>query len=64
MTGKHLTPCLVGIVAAVGLLLAFGVQVGTLAALAAVLACPLMMLLMMRGMAGHHAGSGKADPRP
>ena len=51
---NHLTHCLIGVGAAAALLLAFGVQPATLVALAAALACPLMMVLMMRGMAGHH----------
>ncbi|MFF4505768.1 DUF2933 domain-containing protein [Streptomyces sp. NPDC001401] len=38
--------------------LALGVPVGTLAFLAIALACPLMMMFMMRGM---HGDSGKHD---
>ncbi|MGW6703852.1 DUF2933 domain-containing protein [Streptomyces sp. NPDC054956] len=43
--------------------LAFGVPLGTLAWLALVAACPLMMLFMMRGMSdsGGHAGPDSAD---
>ena len=52
MKGIHLTQCLVGMGAAVILLLAFGVQAGTLVYIAAALACPLMMIVMMRAMAG------------
>ncbi len=62
MRSNHLTYCLVGIAAAVGLLVVFGVQPGTLAYLAAVLACPLMMVLVMRGMrGGGHAGCNHPD---
>ncbi|MGW3124079.1 DUF2933 domain-containing protein [Streptomyces sp. NPDC001107] len=40
--------------------LALGVPVGTLALLAVVLACPLMMFFMMRGM---HGDGGHGTPR-
>ena len=49
---NHVSHCLVGIAVTVGLLLAFGVQIGTLVYLAAAVACPLMMVIMMRGMMG------------
>lgn len=62
MKSTHLTRCLVGLAAAVGLLLVFGVQAGTLVYLAAVLACPLMMVFMMRGMMGSHGHGGCNDP--
>jgi hypothetical protein len=62
MKSNHLTHCLVGIAAAVGLLVVFGVQAGTLVYLAAVLACPLMMVLMMRGMVGGHGQAGCIHP--
>lgn len=56
----HLTHCLVGMAAAVALLLAFGVQAGTIFAIGAALLCPLMMVFCMRHMFGHgashHAG--------
>ena len=63
---KHIrfSHCLVGILAAVGLLLVFGVQAGSLVYLAVVLACPLMMVFMMRGMmggGGRHSGCNHPD---
>ena len=57
---NHVSYCLLGLGAGVMLVLAFGVQLGSLVYLAAVLACPLMMLLMMRGMGGH----GRSDHHP
>lgn len=62
MKTNHFTHCLVGVAAAVGLLFVLGVQAGTLVYLAAVLACPLMMVLMMRGMMGGHGHSGCDHP--
>jgi choline-glycine betaine transporter len=47
-----LMPCLVVIGLAAAVLLAAGVQAGTLLVVAAALACPLMMLVMMGGMFG------------
>lgn len=61
MKSIRFTHCLVGVVAAVVLLSIFGVQAGTLFYLAAVLACPLMMIFMMRGMMGGH-GAGCDHP--
>lgn len=59
MQARHFVPCLVLVTAAVALLLVGGVSAGGLVTLAVVLACPLMMVVMMRSMAGH--GSGHAD---
>jgi hypothetical protein len=44
-------------------LVALGVPVGTLALLLVFLACPLMMMFMMRGMhgGGMHGGHGPSD---
>lgn len=52
MNRSHLAYCGVGIVLAVVLLLAVGVSTTTLGFLALALACPLMMLVMMRQMMG------------
>ncbi|WP_030843852.1 DUF2933 domain-containing protein [Streptomyces sp. NRRL F-4474] len=41
--------------------LALGVPVGTLALLAVVAACPLMMFFMMRGMHGMDGMNGRPD---
>lgn len=59
MQARHFVPCLVLVSAAVALLLVGGVSAGGLATLAVVLACPLMMVFMMRSMGGH--GGGHAD---
>jgi hypothetical protein len=56
MKSIRFSHCLVGIVAAMGLLLIFGVRAGSLVYLAVVLACPLMMVVLMRGMMGGAAG--------
>lgn len=60
MKNLHLGHCLIGIAAAVVLLLAFGVSAGSLGFVAIALACPLMMLVMMRTMMGGHS----APPPP
>ena len=57
MKNLHYGYCLIGIVAAVTLLIAVGVQASTLGFLAVVLLCPLMMLVMMKTMMGDHSGS-------
>lgn len=50
MNTKHLAPCIAGVAVALVLLVAFGVDSSTLLFLGLVLACPLMMLVMMKGM--------------
>jgi hypothetical protein len=66
MKSNHLTHCLVGLAAAIGLLIVFGVQAGTFVYLVVALACPLMMVFMMRGMMGGagHGGSDHSDHQP
>jgi hypothetical protein len=66
MKNLHYGHCLVGVVFAAVVLVALGVSGGTLVVLAAALACPLMMIVMMRSMAGgegqhtdHTLGSGR-----
>ncbi|MBZ4018586.1 DUF2933 domain-containing protein [Streptomyces purpurogeneiscleroticus] len=44
--------------------LALGVPVSTLALLALVAACPLMMFFMMRGMHGGHGAGGRHTDQP
>ena len=61
MHGMSFTHCLVGIVVAGVLLASFGVGLGTLMAAGAALACPLMMVLMMRTM--HHGSGDHERPR-
>jgi hypothetical protein len=73
MLRNYLPHCLIGVGAALVVLLAFGVQANTLLFLAAALACPLMMVFMMRGMMGgqdhtncdhpdHHHGATTEPP--
>lgn len=62
MNRNHFTHCLVGFAAVAGLLVVSGVRAGTLVYLAAVLACPLMMIVMMRGMAGGHGHAASDHP--
>jgi hypothetical protein len=58
VNGKGMNYLLVaGGALAVGLLIA-GTSVRSLLPLALMLACPLMMVLMMRGMGGHGGGNG------
>jgi choline-glycine betaine transporter len=59
-----LMPCLVVVGLAAALLLATGVEAGTVLVAVAALACPLMMLLMMGGMFGmarRHATGHASD---
>lgn len=56
---RHFLPCLVLVAAATAVLLVGGVSAGGLATVALVLACPLMMVVMMRSMGGH--GDGHSD---
>ncbi len=53
MQARHFVPCLVVVTAAVAPLLAGGVSAAGLATLAIVLACPLMMVFIMRSMGGY-----------
>jgi hypothetical protein len=65
MKNLHYGNCLVGVAFAVVVLVALGVSGGTLVVLGAALACPLMMLVMMRSMMGgegQHTGSEPHDP--
>lgn len=58
MKRNQLTHCAVMLAAGVALLLAFGVPASSLLYLGVLLACPLMMFLMMRGMMGGGHGAG------
>jgi hypothetical protein len=53
---KRMVPYLVGAAAVAAVLGVLGVPLGALLPFALVLACPLMMLVMMRGMSGMHGG--------
>ena len=56
MKNLHYGHCVVGVVFAAIVLGALGVSTGTLVVFAAALACPLMMVVMMRTMMGGHTG--------
>lgn len=55
MHARHFVPCLVFVAVAAGLLAVAGVSSATLLTVGAALACPLVMVLMMRSMGGRHA---------
>ena len=57
MKHLHYSHCLVGVGIGIVLLVALGVSASTLAFLAVVLACPLMMFVMMRAMAGSRSST-------
>lgn len=66
---NRMTPWLIGAAAIAAILMAFGAPLASLLPLAIVLACPLMMIVMMRGMGGmrgraeDHTGHGcEHDP--
>ena len=54
---NRMTPWLIGAAAIAAILIAFGAPLASLLPFAIVLACPLMMLVMMRGMGGMHGES-------
>ncbi len=63
MHSKRMFPYLIGAAALAAVLIAFGAPLATVLPFAIFLACPLMMFLMMRGMAGttgreDHTGHG------
>ena len=60
MNARHFVPCLVVVAVAAGLLVVAGVSFATLVTVGAALACPLVMVLMMRSMGGAHAHQGHA----
>jgi hypothetical protein len=65
MKNLHYGYCLIGVAAAVILLVAVGVKASTLGFLGVVLLCPLMMLVMMKTMMGDHSGSSsRSDDHP
>ena len=55
MNVRHFVPCLVVVAIAATLLAMAGVSSATLLTVGAALACPLVMVLMMRSMGGRHA---------
>ena len=68
MHSKRMFPFLIGAAALAAVLIAFGAPLATVLPFAIFLACPLMMFMMMRGMAGtkgreDHTGHGcEHDP--
>jgi choline-glycine betaine transporter len=64
MKNLHYGHCLIGVGLAVVLLVALGVQASTLGVLAVALACPLMMLVMMKSMMGGSSPSSHSDDHP
>ncbi len=64
MKNLHYGHCLIGVAVAVVLLIALGVKASTLAFLAVVLACPLMMFVMMKMMMGDQSASSHHDDHP
>ena len=53
---NRMLPYLLGAAVVAALLIAFGAPLASLLPFAIVLACPLMMVFMMKGMAGMHGG--------
>ena len=62
MKNLHFGHCLVGMAFAAVVLVALGVSGGTLVVLGAALACPLMMLVMMRSMMGDRSRQPDREP--
>ncbi len=56
MHSSRYFPYLVGAAAIAAVLIAVGAPLASLLPFAIVLACPLMMIFMMKGMAGMHGG--------
>lgn len=54
MKNLHYGHCALGVAVAAVFLVAVGVSAGTLVVVAAALACPLTMVVMMRTMVGGH----------
>jgi len=63
MKNLHYGHCIIGVAAAAVLLVALGVSASTLGILAVALACPLMMLVMMRTMTGDQHSSRDREDR-
>lgn len=65
MHGSHLGICVVGIAAAVGLVVLTGGSAGGAGLLVAALACPLAMVIAMRVLMGdRHGGCGHDHRQP
>lgn len=65
MHSKQMLPYLAAAAVVAVALLALGAPVASLLPMAALLACPLMMVFMMRGMSRSHGNAERgADPVP
>ena len=64
MKNLHYGHCIIGVALAAVLLFALGVSASTLGILAVGLACPLMMLVMMRTMMGNQTDTHHRDEHP
>lgn len=64
MKNLHYGPCLVGVAVALAVMVSLGVKASTLGILAIALACPLMMLVMMKAMTGDQSASSRHDDHP
>ena len=64
MKTDRLPAYVLGAVAVAGILLVAGVPLATLVPLALLLVCPLMMLVMMRGMGRDAHGGDHAEHEP
>jgi choline-glycine betaine transporter len=64
MKNLHYGHCIVGVALAAVLLVALGVSASTIGIVAVALACPLMMLVMMRTMMRDQSGDRDRDDRP
>lgn len=62
MKHLHWGHCTFGVAVAAVALIALGVSPGTLAFFAVVAACPLMMLVMMKTMAGNDRSKSHTGP--
>ena len=61
MHSNRILPCLAAAAVVAVALIALGAPVASLLPLAALLACPLMMVFMMRGMSRSHGDAERAS---
>jgi choline-glycine betaine transporter len=64
MKNLHYGHCIIGVLVALVLLVALGVSASTLGIVAVALACPVMMLVMMRTMMSDRATAPRDAERP
>jgi hypothetical protein len=63
MNGRHFLPCLVLAAVVAALIGVAGVSSATVFTVGAALACPLVMVVMMRAMGGHAVQNPAGDER-